>query len=929
MVKSVIRKILHNPESSLPLLIGFILTAALAASIPLYSAGSLMELLVRDMETLQIEENRFPGNYVLDVDLRFGLDDDQRLRVFDIIDQSIGERLSGDIPLPLLSMAREVNTRELRLGRPDLGESADRWFQLASLSDSQSHVEMIYGRAAEDYAVGGVLELMVSERALLEAELVAGLTYEVHLPGEAAPIPARVVGVFGASDPRDPYWFRGMDHLGRKLVVSPGSFETLFLGGQGELLSRAYWAYAYDYRVMDTSMVAPLMGTLDAHRRLLSDFQGAMELEFAASPQLEQYINRRGRFNLFLAMLILPVLILLAFYILMLSRLIIERERNEIAMLQGRGAGPALILRRYLLEYGILAAVAVLIGPFLGLAFCRLLGSSSGFMEFVSRSMMDFRLGASAFLFSAGAGLLLVLLVSVPTYRAARTSIVELKSRTPGGLGRPGWQRWFVDLGALGASAYGLYRYRAQIELLRSNSADVLLENLDPLLFLLTTVFILGAGLLFLRFFPRVISLVFRLGRARWKPASYMALLNLSRMDGRMQFLMLFVLFSIAVGMFNANAARILNANLEEDIRYRIGADLRIMPEWVDHHDVGDNPWASQLDVLTRPRWEEPPRDQFRTLPGIREMTPVYLDSGGQASIDNQWRQDVQVMGLRPSEFGRIAWFRDDLLPWHWFHYLNLLSASPDALLVSSDLSSQLQAGQSLVFRFGDGQEAAGTVYAFVEHWPGWDPGESSIVVANLEYLQNSAGLTPYEFWLSREEAPSDRDLYEAIENREIGITRMENSSQELVRLKNDALVQGINGALTLSFLVTMLICSAGFILYLLLSLRDRRLQFGVVRAMGLGPAELSRVPAIEMLSLVGSSLVTGVFIGALTTLLFGPLMEILAGNPVLPFRVLADSRDYLRIYLLGVVLAVGGSVLLQILIRRLNVSAALKLGEG
>jgi putative ABC transport system permease protein len=53
-------------------------------------------------------------------------------------------------------------------------------------------------------------------------------------------------------------------------------------------------------------------------------------------------------------------------------------------------------------------------------------------------------------------------------------------------------------------------------------------------------------------------------------------------------------------------------------------------------------------------------------------------------------------MGIIPHEFEDVAWHRDDLLPIHINHYLNIMTADPSAVFLSSSLRDQRG------FRVGD-----------------------------------------------------------------------------------------------------------------------------------------------------------------------------------------------------------------------------------
>jgi putative ABC transport system permease protein len=88
---------------------------------------------------------------------------------------------------------------------------------------------------------------------------------------------------------------------------------------------------------------------------------------------------------------------MLAFFIYMVSQLIIENDANEIAVLKSRGSSSRQVFLLYLIESVILASVAMVAGPPLGLFICRVLGSSNGFLEFVQRTALPLFLSDKAF----------------------------------------------------------------------------------------------------------------------------------------------------------------------------------------------------------------------------------------------------------------------------------------------------------------------------------------------------------------------------------------------------------------------------------------------------------------------------------------------------------------------------------------------------
>jgi putative ABC transport system permease protein len=203
-------------------------------------------------------------------------------------------------------------------------------------------------------------------------------------------------------------------------------------------------------------------------------------------------------------------------------------------------------------------------------------------------------------------------------------------------------------------------------------------------------------------------------------------------------------------------------------------------------------------------------------------------------------------------------------------------------------------------------------------------------VVANLPYLQNNLALEPYQIWIKKREGATDQTVYDAIAAEELKIDAIESASQNIIKARNDPMNQGINGALTLGFIMIMLVCTLGFLIYWILSIRSRILQFGIFRAMGLTQRNVLEIIIWEQLLISGIAIVAGICIGGITSDYFVPLLQLVysKAEQVPPFRVVAFREDYLRIYaVVGAMLCVG-IFILRTFIGHLKIDQALKLGE-
>ena len=200
----------------------------------------------------------------------------------------------------------------------------------------------------------------------------------------------------------------------------------------------------------------------------------------------------------------------------------------------------------------------------------------------------------------------------------------------------------------------------------------------------------------------------------------------------------------------------------------------------------------------------------------------------------------------------------------------------------------------------------------------------------NYAYIYNLTDIEPYEVWIDLRDDATSEALYNDISEQRIPIEYITDSSQLLIREKNEPQLQGMNGALTMSFVIIMIMTIIGFLIYWILSIRSRHLQFGILRAMGVTFREIIGMIGYEQILVSGVSIAMAFIIGGIASDLFVPLFRSMY-NPidqVPPFRVAALQSDYIKIYVIIVIMLGGGFAILGNLIKKLDINKALKLGE-
>jgi putative ABC transport system permease protein len=945
MLQLVFRRMLSSRWMIICLLLGSIMATALVSCIPIYTDGILQRMLTKDLENFQLRSGTFPGQYTVKSSFNYNYQPEQRVKAYQYFNSRIMSENIRAFGLPILEQSQEVKLGNLYMPVDETdGVFKDLYAQLGAVSGLDEHVSITNGRMYSGKLEDGVIEVIVSQSAMKQLNLLLDREYTLTDPqSKGEPVcRVKVVGVFEMKNPGDVYWYKGLNQYSKEFIMDFGLFNERFIKTESRLLTEAQWFCAFDYHSITLRNISNITDTYDEQVRWYQKYKGSMEPSMSSITILREYAERAAQLKTMLWVLTIPVLIMLTFYIFMVSQLIVNNDENGIAVLKSRGASRGQIFLSYLVESLIIGAVALIFGPPLGIVICKILGSSNGFLEFVQRTALPVALNTKVYSYSLAAVAFLIATMLIPVVIASRLSIVNYKQARARSAKTPLWKKYFLDVLIMAASGYGLYRYNQQQEILSTTAAKASEIRIDPLLFLTSTLFVLGAGLLFLRLYPYIVRFVYWLGRGLWSPVLYISLIQVGRSKGQEQFLMLFIILAISTGIFNANSARTINRNIEDKIRYSIGADITLQANWPNNKPLPTSgpPTAEDLKRQAEPvKYIEPDFNRFSTLSGTDAATKVLTVDQGTAMTDADYLKNIKIMGIIPDEFARIAWFRPDLLPYHWYYYLNMMADAPKAFLVSANLKEKykLREGDTIYVTWGDQNPIEGTVYGFVDYWPTYNPhsdgmtkDEPGLVVANFSYLWNKTATQPYEVWIKKQPGATDTQFNEDIIKKDLNLLEINYTNQQVIKAKNDPMLQGTNGALSLGFIAAMLISMLGFLIYWIISIQSRVLQFGILRAMGLSLSRVIGMLACEQILVSGAAILVGLIIGGVTGDTFIPLLQIVysSADQVPPFRIVANADDYIKIYAVIAAMLLIGFAALWRLISKIRIDQAVKLGE-
>ena len=921
------------------------MSAGLLAAIPIYTDAVLQRLLVQELESRQRERGRHPGRTSAMINLFRAAPAEQRSERFRELDAVIGVQAIPSLGLPVLAHTTQLTLSFLV--QDNERDGARLFLSVEALDGLLDEVELVHGRAfgARD---DGVLEAIISEYVLREHPVLLGDELQVSsvTPGGPA-FTVRIVGVYRPAADSRLFWPYGLRQYDDSLLIDYGEFRRRFLDRPISHVAKVRWHYALDYHAL---RVGALGEVLQRHHEFLRMAERSrVDVQFPLQEVIGSYLVRAGQLRLTLTLLLVPVALLLSFFTYLVARLLVESERDAIATLRSRGARARQVVGIYLGQAAALGVLALAAGPPVGLFISAVIGAADGFLVFVDRTALPVALSLRAWLFAA-AGVVLFMFTTVAAAVAARGSIVERKAARARDESRaPFWHRYYLDAALLAVAAYGYLRFTSDGEALSLTGMEGSTAPLDPLLFGLSVAFILGCGLALLRLLPPAVRGLAALGGGRWPASVYAALVQVGRAPASGQLVALFLLLAVALGIFNSQTARTINASLVDRVAYRVGADIVVEPYFPSAAPATvapiDAPPSSAVASVVSGALREPPYHAFGRLDGVERATRVFRRARATVRLPDGATAHAQVLGVVAPEFAQVAYFPPGLLPRHHYRYAQALASNPLAVLAGSALRDRhgVRLGDRIEVRWTGQPPLAGFVVGFVDYWPTFNPrgeerwlsgipdrrGPTNLIVANLAYLHAKLALEPYEIWLDTHDGVSSAAVYAAMQDEGLAVERLYDTSQVLLGARNDAMVQSTNGALTLGFAIAMLTSIAGFIVFWVMALRTRTLQFGVLRAMGLRPRQVTAMLITELLVLAAGAALIGYAAGRLAADLFIPLVQLADGAAqVPPFRVTAQRADFLRVYAVVAASLLAQSIVFQLYVARVSVHQALKLGE-
>ena len=923
----VINKLKNRKWLNLCLLMGVALFIALFVCHPMFEKGAGNQILDRLFTDHATQQNEFPAR----------MSREGTYAVADYPDsQSVLDKLSGyEKKWTEYVDINKVSSQQLITlsgGRADTEFGGlNHYFTIGYLPGLSEYADVV--KSQTDTAT---FECSISEKTMDHYGLVAGEKIYLHVPDGSGKkeISFVISQICREKDINDPYWAKTLSDMGDVIFVSQDVFDEMMQYYSEDNISYSDFLML-DYRQINTENASLYDGYME-------QFKDADKLyNDNIRDTLERFFTQQKTIKLMLWALELPCLVLLILFIRMISAQILSLEENDILVLRSRGATKLQVFILYLQQSGIIAFAGCVLGIVLGYIMCRAAASTDGFLRFTAKDIGTYRFVWQMLVYAVAAAVIMVLFITVPVWKKSKDAISE-RSRERISKKKPLWEKCFIDVILLALSAYLLYNYNKQ----KSTLAISVLENrsIDPVMILDNSLFIFAAALLCVRLTGLIILLVDRLFKKRFSPAMYASFLQLKRTRNNQGFLAVFLIMTVAGGIFDANMARTMNSNMEKRIVYNVGCDAIYNEDFrlrIQKNKDGSVNWM----------YDEPDFGKYESLKneGICDgVTRVLEDERVDISAGSGSVSDAYLMAINTKEFGETAKLQsdqnDDINDAHWFNYLNELAKEPDGVIISSNLAKDLglKDGDSLNYSryvpeaVDDDQIYASEnakVCAIVKGFPGYErytyetdaegnvtEQEKYLIVANYATVVEKFGMTPYSVWMNLSKGKTVDDIYKNL-----------TSAQQLIdENKNSATVQITNGMFTLSFILSLIVCSVGFLLYWVMTLKQRELQFGIYRAMGMRMREVKAMLLNEQIFLSFLPLLAGAGIGITATAMFVRLISIiyLPQKHNIGVNVYIYPSDMLELTGVLFVAVAVCYVVISRLLKSMKIAQALRLGE-
>lgn len=950
--KIALLRLAHDAVLTLCLLLGWILVVALTAALPMYTDAVNRSLLRQELEGAQLQSRpafAFFYHFV-------GGSSAASWENYQALNTYMSTGIAGELGLPVKARMHYVKSDLFQIfpvvgGSYNLRDQPMLRGYLGFVQALAEHITVLEGVppgvASQSEDPAAPLDVWVTQELATKSGLQVGeelilfdpSTYASTTARRRLEIPVRIAGIWAPKDNDPDFWYLSPAALSNVLLVP----EATYISRVSTLVPHAFfdlgWYHVFNGDRVRAEDVPEFLRQVTRVNNQVSAVLPGTYLELSPVSALQRYQLVASAQAILLLFFGLPILGLILYFIVLIADSTVKRQQTEIAILKSRGATAGQIFFIFLLQGLGIGVIALLCGPYCGRLIAQAIGSTHYFLTFHAGLPLDAVITAGSLRFALLALAAALLATVLPAVGAARLTIVAAKRESSRAQRRPFWRRTYLDLLLLAISGYGYYLLKTQgrIAFLRPGSSGDPFFN--PLLFLTPVLFILAAALFCVRIFPQAIQLLSRLWRPLGGVALLLALYNLARTSRAYTNLLLLLILTTSLGTFTASMARTLDVNLEARTFYQVGADVALTEGVAIRtgEASASNPTAdaasSEIDQPTL--WISLPVDDHRRAPGVRAATRIGRFEVS-AQVGSQLIPGI-LYGIDRASFPQVAYFRRDFAAQSLGALMNELALEYAGVIVSRSLLEQLHLtrGDTLLLRGLIPTSNAAVPFTIVGEmalFPTAYLENGAFFVANLDYIFEQLGQElPYKVWLATDAEVETATLTAALDELGYKVLAVEDARSQLAQARRQPDRVGVFGFLSVGFIATTVLSMLALTIFAVLSFRQRFIQLGILRALGLSTRQLAISLGGEQFLITATGICAGTYLGLLSSYLFIPFLQIgySQADLVPPFIVQIAWGEVAVIVAALVAMLLVATVSVIWLLMRMRTFQAVKLGEA
>ena len=961
MVTTIIRRMIAQPFLLFVVWIGFAIAIGLTVSIPVYAEAAGYRLLINAISEKQQPGTRLPPFSLI---YKFGSAKTKPITYeqWRQADRALANVEGYGIDLPTPPRVHYAATEKLDVHFADSKPTTPALVRarIGFLSDFNNHVRLVAGRFPTEWDGNGPLEVLLAENTINKSIILLDDVLQATKYGGPYALDQQIVivGVWQPKNDNELYWYAPAASFSDVLIVPEASWKTVVNRPPAAFVDQAGWYAAYDGVGIQSSKTAALTAGITTLTSELGQILPGVEL--FKSP-LEQLAKQQAEVRTLTVTLLLfgvPLIGLLLAFVWQLAGLLVARQELEVAVLRSRGVSRIDLLGMSLLEGVLIALAGLAAGLPLALVFARIIGVTQSFLRFGTLNVPPPTLLPASALHGAIIAAFAIPAILIPAIGLTRNTIVTLRQGQARQRNKPWVERFFVDVLLLIPAWYG-YQQLAVGKSLSVPGLDATGSLSDPFrnpLLLLAPALSIAAGtLLMIRCFPYLVRATAWLVERFPGIAMISALRQLARNPTSLRGPTLLLILTISLATFTASMARTLDQYSTDRAYYRSGADYRLMPRSITDTSAdiaGEPPNLPDPDLLQNGTqlsstsgeqtntisldYVYVPVSDFAEIDGIEAATNVAV-STADIVVNGEPNNGI-LYAIDPATFTQVvgkAWRADyDNRPLGAI--INDMSTNVDDAIISAAFaqSANVLIGDRITVvsdSLGTRRPISLTVRGIVSFMPTLYNEGMPFVLAHYAYIvEELGGNYAYEIWLASNTTTNSVAVQaEAYRNglRVLPYTPDAFITAEILQPQR----QGLFGLLSVGFFATGVMSMVGMLAYVLLTLRKRSVEFGVLRAIGITQRALRSTLSLEQVITIGFATLTGLLVGVVTSRLFLPFLKVRQGTfpDTPPFVVQFAARDIGYIGVTAIVLMVLIIVLELLIVQRMRIGEAVKLGEA